>query len=61
MDGLLDKMIRFGPDERGQATVEWTLLVGAFGLPMIIAFGWLLAALSEYYRMVAFLETLPFP
>ena len=61
MPGPPHKLIRFLADQRGAATVEWTLVVGAFGLPMIIAFGWLLAALSEYYRMVTFFETLPFP
>ena len=48
-------------DETGQATVEYVLLLVAFGLPMFYVFGVLLALMSEYYGMVTFLETLPFP
>jgi len=48
-------------DEAGQATVEYVLLLAAFGLPMMYVFAVLLALMSEYYGMVTFLETLPFP
>ena len=48
-------------DEAGQATVEYVLLLVAFGLPMVYVFGMLLGLMSEYYGMVTFLETLPFP
>jgi hypothetical protein len=48
-------------DQRGQASVEWVLLMVAFGLPMVWVFARLLEVLAEYYRMITFLETLPFP
>ncbi len=48
-------------DQRGQATVEWMLILVAFSLPMVWVIRRLLAVLAEHYRMVAFLETLPFP
>ncbi len=52
---------RLHGDRRGQATVEWTLLLVCFALPMIYLLGLLLSTLTEYYRMVTFLQTLPFP
>jgi hypothetical protein len=48
-------------DQRGQMTVEWSLLLAAFGLPMIYLFSVLLAMLMEYYRMLSLVLTLPFP
>jgi hypothetical protein len=48
-------------DQAGQITVEWTLLIGAFGIPMIYIFALLLETLAAYYRMMTFLLTLPFP
>ncbi len=56
--GTWKKILR---DQRGQVTIEYTLVLVAFGLPMATIFIWLLGVLSEYYRMVTFLETLPFP
>ena len=47
--------------ESGQTTVEWALLLACFALPMIYVLGLLLSALTSYYRMVTFLETLPYP
>lgn len=52
---------RLAADRRGQMTIEWALLLLVFALPMIWVIGWLLKSLSEHYRMVTFLETLPFP
>ena len=52
---------RFVAEAVGQTTVEWALLLAAFGLPMVYVFGLLLSALAEHYRMVTFFETLPFP
>jgi Flp pilus assembly pilin Flp len=52
---------RFCSDELGQTTVEWALLLVVFGLPMIYVIGLLLRVLTEQYRMVTFLETLPLP
>lgn len=47
-------------DQAGQTTIEWTLVLVAFGLPMFYVFGHLLGALAEYYRMMTFMVTLPF-
>jgi Flp pilus assembly pilin Flp len=52
---------RFHDDQQGETIIEWTLLLVAFGIPIIAVFGVLLAALVEHYRMVSFLVTLPFP
>ena len=49
------------PAEDGQTTVEWALLLACFGLPMIYVLAVLLSALVEHYRMVTFLQTLPYP
>jgi ABC-type sugar transport system permease subunit len=47
--------------QAGEATIEWTLLLVVFGLPMVYVIGLLLSALVEHWRFVTFLETLPFP
>jgi Flp pilus assembly pilin Flp len=52
---------KFHADQRGQAAVEWVLVLVAFGLPMVVVFAKLLDVLVEHYRMITFLETLPFP
>ncbi len=61
MTGVWAKTRAFRRDQAGQTTVEWTLLLAAFGIPMIYAFKVLLDVLSEHYRAITFLETLPFP
>ncbi|MDP7636803.1 MAG: hypothetical protein QF577_04555 [Phycisphaerae bacterium] len=48
-------------DQGGQATIEWALLLVGIGLPLIYVFVLLLDTLAELYRMVSFIETLPFP
>ncbi|MHC4982627.1 MAG: Flp family type IVb pilin [Planctomycetota bacterium] len=48
-------------DESGQTTVEWTLLLVVFALPMYLVFKMLVDVLAAHYRMVTFMETLPFP
>ena len=48
-------------DDRGVAMVEYWLLLAVFGLPLFFLFGAMLTALTDHYRMVTFLETLPFP
>ena len=53
--------VSFCSDQRGQAALEWVMLMVAFGLPMIFVFWKLLDALAEHYRMVTFLHALPFP
>jgi len=52
---------RIWADDRGQTTIEYALLIAVIGLPAITIFGLLLAILAENYRMVTFLELLPFP
>jgi Flp pilus assembly pilin Flp len=61
MSHLLESLRRLAGDEAGQTTIEWALLIAVVGLPAITVFGWLLAILVENYRMVTFLELLPFP
>jgi Flp pilus assembly pilin Flp len=51
----------FMDDQAGQTTIEWALLLGALGIPLIYVMILLLGALGEHYRMVTFLETLPLP
>ncbi len=48
-------------DRAGQMTLEWSLVLAAVALPMfgVIKLG--TSALASHYRMVSFLETLPFP
>jgi hypothetical protein len=47
---------------RGSTTLEWVLLLAAFGFPMCAFLLYVaLPQLADYYRMVVFLETLPFP
>lgn len=52
---------RLWADDRGQTTIEYALLMAFIGLPAITMFWWLLVILAENYRMVTFLELLPFP
>jgi len=52
---------RLWSDEQGQTTIEYALLLGFVGLPAYGAFLLLLGILTEMYRMVTFLELLPFP
>jgi len=62
MSGLIAKFgRRLDRDDRGQATVEYTLLLGVFAFPILSLFALLLSAVADYYRMVVFMETLPFP
>ena len=51
----------FPGDEDGQATLEWALVAACFVLPMIAVLNVLLNVLVAHYRMVTFIETLPFP
>jgi len=51
----------FFSDSSGGTTLEWTLVLAVFGIPMILIFTWLLAMLSEHYGMVTSVETLPLP
>ena len=57
-DGTFRELVS---DATGQTAVEYTLILVVFGIPMIWLCRVLLAILSEVYRMVTFLETLPYP
>jgi Flp pilus assembly pilin Flp len=48
-------------DDRGQATVEYTLLLAAFGIPLMVLFAAMLRALGQYFQMISLLETMPLP
>lgn len=61
MGSVWARIRAFRHDQAGQTTVEWTLLLGAFGIPVIYAFNLLLKVLAEHYKAITFLETLPFP
>lgn len=61
MGRTLTRCVGFSRDQAGQTAIEWTLVLVAFGLPMIYVFAMLLAILAAHYRMVVFLESLPFP
>ncbi len=55
------RMAELARDQAGQTTIEYSLLLVAFSLPMIYVIRVLLAVLEEHYRLVSFLETLPYP
>lgn len=54
-------LINLAHDERGQTAVEYVLLLAVIGMPAAYMLRTLLNVLSEYYRMIVFLETLPMP
>jgi len=58
---LGDILRRLRSDQQGQTTIEYALLLALVGLPAYGAFALLLKILAETYRMVVFLELLPFP
>ncbi len=60
MHAHMKKMAGLFADQTGQVTIEWTLVLVVFGLPMIYIFGMLLSIMAEYYRQTTFLVTLPF-
>ena len=61
MHTMANILARLHGDVSGQATVEYTLLIAAFGIPLIAMFAVLLDTVAEHYAKVVFLETLPFP
>lgn len=54
-------MAKFSGDIRGAVTVEWALLLAAFGLPMMILFRVMLYYLTGYYQCITCLVSLPLP
>jgi len=62
MTGILKKIRQIHADQSGAATIEWVILLVGFGLPLAaIVFPLLVKLMAENYKMVVFLETLPFP
>lgn len=61
MPGLLRKLVALARDDSGQTTIEYALLIAVVGVPAITVFAWLVTILAENYRMLTFLELLPFP
>lgn len=55
------KPVRLLRDDRGATTVEYVLLLVGVALPLVAFFRYALSVLAEYYRMLSFIETLPFP
>ncbi len=61
MKRWLHNVRKLSADTVGAVTVEYSLLLATFGIPMILVFRLLLGTLAEYYKTVTFLETLPLP
>lgn len=61
MRTLADWARRAHADEGGASSVEYLLLIALVGIPSLLLFRALLALMTEYYRMVVFIETLPMP
>ena len=51
----------FAADSAGQVTIEWALVLAAVALPMYFVIVMCLNLLVAHFRMVTFMETLPFP
>ena len=52
---------RFWLDQRGQATLEYALMLAAVVLPLMMVFRRLLQALSDMFALVTLMLSLPFP
>ncbi|NQU75959.1 MAG: hypothetical protein HQ546_06590 [Planctomycetes bacterium] len=52
---------RLCAEERGQTTIEWALIVAVVALPMLVVFRICLNLLVAKYRMITFLNSMPFP
>ena len=61
MDNRSCSITRLARDQNGQATIEYTLILAGIGLPLFGVFLLLLGLLTEHYKMVVFLQTLPMP
>jgi len=58
---ICSRLRRLHSQEGGQLTLEWTLLLAAIALPMYWVFRICLSVLVAHFRMVTFMETVPFP
>ncbi|HUS48155.1 MAG TPA: hypothetical protein VM098_08545 [Phycisphaerae bacterium] len=52
---------RLHADQAGQTTVEWAIILVVVALPMYCVFRALVEVMAAHYKMLTFLETLPFP
>ena len=55
------RITRFWLDQRGQATLEYALMLAAVVLPLMVVFRRLLQALSDMFALVTLMQSLPFP
>lgn len=51
----------FNADRLGQVTLEWALILAAVALPMLAVFRLCMRMLVAKYRMMTFLNSMPFP
>ena len=58
---LTRRLARFWLDQRGQATLEYALMLAAVVLPLMVVFRRLLQALSDMFALVTLMLSLPFP
>ena len=61
MRGAWQKLVRLARDDSGQTTIEYALMIAVVGVPAVTVFGWLVTVITENFRMLTFLELLPFP
>ncbi len=52
---------RLWQEEKGATTLEWALLLAGIGLPAVVIMTAALNLLVEYYRLMTFVNSLPFP
>ncbi|OPX24396.1 MAG: hypothetical protein B1H04_02150 [Planctomycetales bacterium 4484_123] len=52
---------RLGRQEAGQLTLEWAMVLAFIALPMYFVMKVCMRLLVAHYRMVSFMETVPFP
>ena len=55
------RRLRCDLDSRGQATLEWTLVLAVFAIPMYWVIKTCMKLLIAHFQMVTFLEAVPFP
>lgn len=61
MNMILRNLARLHADQAGQTSVEWVLVLVAFGIPLISLFKLASDALAAHYSRITFFQSLPFP
>ncbi len=51
----------FLADQRGQVALEYALILAAIAIPLLFVFRLCLRILVNNYRMVTFMNSMPFP